>query len=231
MIVKRFMILGLVCAVAGALAAQSGSNSMTVEQSYLQETVEMMVIRDASQSGSREMKLVALEYISNALDRGSSNPEIHAALELLSLEGIRNQSRESGRLVNNFPDVRQKAATFLGRVGTPEARATLIRMSLDESEPAVITEAIKSLGLIGLNDNNETVDTIVWLFSQFHYSKPDNLLALSILDAFERISATTKEKLSTNAVQVVIRIAESNYVRPVKDRAKAMLSDMMSGGN
>ncbi|MDR1575229.1 MAG: HEAT repeat domain-containing protein, partial [Treponema sp.] len=177
--VKRFFIM---CAAAfigaGAVAAQTSNQEMSVEESYLQESIELMVIRETSRADSRDQKLVALEYISEAIERGNKSEDIHQALEYLSMEGIVNKTRENGRLVNNFPDVRRQAVRYLGEIGTAEAKNTLLKICLADNEPMVLQEAIKSLGAIGMNDNDETVSTITWIVSRFDVLYPDNLLAL-----------------------------------------------------
>jgi len=185
-----------------------------------------MIIREQSRAESRDMKLVALEYIGDAINRGNKGEEIRAALEYLSLEGIVNKTRENGRLVNNYPDVRTKAATYLGQLGTPEAKDTLVKVVLADNEPMVITEAIKSLATIGLNDNDETAAAISWIVTRFDVLNPDNLLALSALDAFEKLANANGGIKDPNVIRTIIRIAEGNYIRSVQDRAKALLMDM-----
>ena len=230
---KYFLLfLVLFAALTVTIAAQTrpgvtpGNQDMTVEQSYLQESVELMIIREQSRAESRDMKMVALEYISEAINRGNTNDEIRQALEFLSLEGLVNVTRENGRVVNNFPDVRLRAATYLGQLGTPEAKNTLIKMVAVDNEPMVLTEAIKSLGIIGINDNDETVNAISWTVNRFNNLNPDNLLALSAIEAFERLAASSGGIKDPAAVQTLIRIAEGSYIRPVQDRAREALSNM-----
>jgi len=227
---KRSLVFGMVFAVASTMAiVQVESQELTVEQMYLQESIELMIIREQSRSGSRDLKMVALEYIGDAIGRGNTGEEIHAALEFLALEGVRTQVRESGRLINNFPDVRVRAATRLGEMGTPQARDTLITMILADNEPMVISEAIRSLGIIGLDDNNETAHAISWVVARFDILNPDNMLAFSALDAFERLAAANGGMVSPTTITTIIRISEGNYIRPVRDRARALLSDFRGG--
>ena len=233
LILKRLMLFaGIFAIVPVVVMAQTrpgftpGSSEMTVEQSYLQESIELMIIREQSRAESRDMKLVALEYISDAIGRGNKGVEIHSTLEYLSFEGIVNPTRENGRVVNNFPDVRVRAATFLGKLATPEARTTLITMVQKDNEPMVLTEAIKSLGNIGEDKNGEAVNSIAWTINRFNNLNPDNLLALSAIEAFEKLSESNGGNLGQNAVQTLIRIAEGSYIRPVQDRARAALSDL-----
>ena len=144
LIFKRLLLLGMVFVMSAAtvMGQTADRGTTTVEQSYLQESVELMIIREQSRAESREMKMVALEYIGEAINRGNRGEEIRAALEYLSFEGIINRTHQNGRLMNNYPDVRVKAAFYLGELGTPEARDTLIRMARADNEPMVITEAI-----------------------------------------------------------------------------------------
>jgi hypothetical protein len=205
---------------------QSSSQEMSVEESYLQESIELMVIRETSRADSRDQKMVALEYIGEALGRGNKSEDIRQALEYLSLEGILNKTRENGRVVNNFPDVRRQAAKYLGELGTPEAKNTLLRMCVADNEPMVLQEAVKSLGDIGLNDNEETVNTISWIVTRFDVLNPDNLLALSAIDAFAKIAEKNNGIKDPNAIRMLLRIAEGPYIKPVQERAKQVALDL-----
>ena len=230
--IKRILILAAVFTVLPAIVmAQirpglTSNQEMSVEQSYLQESVELMIIREQSRTDSRDMKFVALEYIGDAINRGNKSDEIRAALDYLSMEGVVNIARENGRVVNNFPDVRKQAATYLGKLGTPEARTTLIKMVSADNEPMVITEAIRSLGTIGSNANDEVTRNIAWTVNRFHNLNPDNFLALSALDAFERIARANNGLRDRSAMEVIVKIAEGPYVRPVQERAKALLEEL-----
>jgi hypothetical protein len=228
---KRFSAFCAAALFAVSMVMGQNSNSgsdreMSVEESYLQESVELMVIRETSRADSRDQKLVALEYIGDAIGRGNTGEEVRTALEYLSMEGVMNKARENGRLVNNFPDVRRKSAEYLGELGTPEAKNTLLRIIVADPEPMVLQEAVKSLAKIGLNDNEETVGAIAWTFKRFDVLNPDNLLALSTVDAFDKIAAKNGGIRDPNAIQALIRIAEGPYIKPVQERAKQVLMDL-----
>jgi hypothetical protein len=228
---KRFFVAGVAILAAAALATGQSTGSdreLSVEESYLQESIELMIIREQSHADSREMKLIALEYIGDAIDRGNTGNEIRSALEYMGLEGIVNQTRENGRLVNNYPDVRAQAAAYLGALGTPEAKDTLIKMLLADSEPMVLTEAVKSLAKIGLNDNEETVNAISWVITRFDVLNPDNLLAFSALEAYDVIARKNGGLRDATAVRTIIRIAEGPYIKPVQERARQVLANLRS---
>jgi len=235
LILKRFLIMAAVILALPAMAraqAQTGPSAdtgeMSVEQSYLQESVELMIIRELSRSvpPSRDMKLVALEYIGDAIERGNRGDEILSALEFLSFEGVLDVTRENGRVANNFPDVRKVAATYLGKLGTPEAKDVLLKMVNRDNEPMVITEAIRSLGTIGTNERDEVTQTIVWTVNRFNVLNPDNFIALSALDAFSKIAASNNGIKDRAVLETILKISEGTYVRPVQDRARELLIEL-----
>ena len=92
-IVKRIGTLAVVlCAASFAVSAQANgagsasgsagsSKELSVEESYLQQSVELMIIREQVQSNNRDMKMVALEYIGDAIKSGRGGPEIEKSLE------------------------------------------------------------------------------------------------------------------------------------------------------
>ncbi len=214
----------------GVFAQTSGTNKkeMTVEESYLQQSVEMMIIREESRADSRDMKMVALEYIGDAISAGRTGPDIQQALDYLALEGIVNFAREggTGRVTNNYPDVRMRAAYYLGELGTEDAKNTLIKLVLAENEPMVITEAIKALTKVPNGDNDEVITAISWVVTRFDIINPDNLLALSALDAYEKIAEKNGGIKDPNAIRAILRIAEGPYIQPVRARALETLNNL-----
>jgi hypothetical protein len=223
---RVYAVFMAACVVVFPVAAQSATGEMSVEESYLQESIEMMVIREATRADSRDQKMVALEYIGEAIERGNKGEEVRQALEYLSMEGLLNKTRENGRLLNNYPDVRRQAARYLGELGTPEAKTALLKLCVAENEPMVLQEAVKSLGEIGLNDNEETINTIAWIVTRFDVLNPDNLLALAAVDAFAKIAEKNGGIKDLNSMRILNRIADGNYIKPVKDRARQVFNDM-----
>jgi hypothetical protein len=220
---KRFFLFVSIVSMPLWLATGQQTDEISVEESYLQESVENMIIREQSRAESREMKMIALQYIGEALDRGNKSEEIRQALEYMGLEGVLNQGRENGRLINNYPDVRRETAIHLGKMGTPEAKDTLLRMIYYDNEPMVLQEVVKSLADIGIDDNGRTISTIAWILQKFDNTNPDNLLALSAVEAFEKLSGSNGGLRDPNAIQMLIRISEGPYIRPVQMRAKQAL--------
>jgi HEAT repeat protein len=216
-----------VCVLAMGQNSGGGSREMSVEESYRQESVENMIIREQSRADSMEMKLIALEYIRDAIDRGNTGPEIQSALEYLAMEGILNVIREGNRVINDYPQVRLRAAEYLGDMGTPEAKNLLIRLVRIDKEPMVLQEAIKSLGRIETNDSSEIVSVISGVvIRRNNLNQPDNLLAFSVLDVYDKIAKANGGIQDPMVVQTVINIAEGNYSPTVRNRAKQVLSNL-----
>jgi hypothetical protein len=229
---KRLVVLGMIfAAVSFTVFGQSSTSSsqsgeMSVEESYLQQSVELMIIREQSRATSLDSKLLALEYIGDAIDNGNTGEEIQQSLEYLALEGIVNESRENGRLLNNYPEVRVRAAKYLGDLGTAEAKDTLMKLLMADREPMVLTETVKSLGNIGINDDEETVEAIAWIVTRFDVLVPNDLLALSALDAFEKLSESSEGPGNPSVIRTILRIADGNYVAPVRNKARTLLDSM-----
>ncbi|MCL2442525.1 MAG: HEAT repeat domain-containing protein [Treponema sp.] len=233
MLFRRFFILIVLTAIIVSTAAAQSSTrrEMTVEESYLQEAIELMIIRETARSETREQKLIALQYIGDALERGNTNDEIRQTLDYLCREGTTSVARENGRVVNNFPDIRRQAARYLGQIGTEEAAGSLISILRYEEEPAVIQEAIKSLGDIGINNNNETIMFIVDITRKFNNLNPDNLIALAAIDAFEKIARNNGGINYPEAIRLLNSIsANTVYVAGVRERARQLLAELRTYG-
>jgi hypothetical protein len=99
-------------------------------------------------------------------------------------------------------------------------------MCLADNEPMVLTEVVKSLAKIGINDNDETVNAISWIVTRFDVLNPDNLLALSALEAYEKLAETGSGIKDPAVIRTIIRIAEGNYIKPVQERAREVLADL-----
>jgi len=229
---RIFFLLFTALIAVTMLSAQSGGSrtsaneERTVEESYLQEAIELMIIREISQTSSLDQKLLALQYISDAIERGNKSEEICQTLEFLSMEGLMIQTRENGRLTNNFPLARREAAKHLGKMGTPEAQAALINICRYEAEPMVLQEAIKSLGDYPGSDNAKALEAIVWIVGRFDALNPDNMMALAAVDAIAKIAETNNGLKHPGAAQLLIRIIDGPYIRPVQNKARQVLSDL-----
>jgi hypothetical protein len=210
-------------------SSQDKKSETSVESEYL-SSVEDVVIAELANSDERDNKLVALQYLETAVKDGRTTPDMQAALDHLAGEGVTSESRTNGRLVNNFPDIRAKACDILANVKTEEAKSTLVKVALADNEPMVITAAVRSLGEIGINNNDEVVDTIAWANKKNAVLNPTSSLALEVLIAYEKLADTVQNK--GPMIQSVGQIATNyRYVTPVRTRALELLKKLQSSSS
>ena len=220
----KYVAAGLLAVAFTSAAAAQKSNESNVESEYL-SSVEDVVISELAASEERDNKLVALQYLETAISEGRATPDMMKALDSLAGEGITAQSRTNGRLVNNFPDIRAKACDILANVKTEESKDTLVKVALADNEPMVITAAIRSLGEIGINNNDEVSETIAWAQKKNAVLNPTSSLAFEVLVAYEKIADTVENK--GPMIQAIGQIATNyKYVTPVRTRALELLKKL-----
>ena len=224
---KHFIALIVTILIAvPALMGQARNSGMTVEEAYLQESIEMVILNSARSSTVEQEKLEALEHIGEMTRAGDISAEVFAVLEFFSLEGTLNQSRERGRLLNEFPAVRREAARHLGNVKTVESELALIRVCEIDPEPLVLQQAIVSLGNIGINQDNNAVNAIVRATTRFNsHGAPDNAIANAAVLSLDKIFQNNGT-LSTDAFNLLLTIASGPYATAVKERARELVTSV-----
>ncbi len=197
----------------------------SVEESFLQESLETMVIREQAQTENKDMKLVALQYVKQAIDGGRKNEDIRKSLEYLALENtnVVIRSAGTGRVLNDFPDIRAKACDYLGDFPSVATKDALVKVTLGDREPMVLSSAIRSLGKVGINDGDEVSQVIAYIINRFDILYPDNSLAFESLVALERIADKQGGLKDPAAIRAVMKIATGNYITPVKQKASELL--------
>ena len=97
----------------------------SVESEYLND-IDGDIIITLAESDEYDNKLVALQYLQGAIDDGNTSDAVIHALDKLSGEGLTNQTRTTGRLSNNFPEIRRQACLLMAKVPTEHSKNTLI---------------------------------------------------------------------------------------------------------
>jgi hypothetical protein len=209
-------------------APTSTSKEITIEELFL-KSVEMQILREKAFSEDYEIKVSALDDLEKKLNDGSyttTDQQVQFVLEYLALEGSGHITRESGHKTNDFPEVRRRAASLLGRLGTPEAKDALVRVLFIDSEPIVKAEAAYGLGVIGINKDNEVVDALAFAYNREDPTRPDNNLGYALCLAMEKIARKNGGINDPAAYQMLVRIAQGNYLRTVKTKALQVLDEL-----
>jgi hypothetical protein len=219
---------------AGMLPAQQAagagtSKEITIEELFLQ-SVEFQILREKAFSDDYDVKMSALDDLDKKVTDGTykaGDPQVEFVLEYLALEGSGHTVRESGRLINDFPEIRRRSANLLGKLGTDDAKNALIRVLLIDGEPMVQAEAAYALGVIGKNPDNQVVQALAFTYNRLDPSKPDNNLGYAICLAIEKIAQKTPGGIKDPAAyQMLVKIAGGNYLRTVKSKALQVLDEL-----
>lgn len=213
--------------LAGFAFAQEKESS--VESEYLND-VDGDIIMTLAESDEYDNKLVAIQYLAAALDDGNTSDAVIQALDRLAGEGLTTQNRTNGRLSNNFPEIRREACKLMAKVPTEHSKNTLISIAVADNEPMVIAAAVKSLGEIGINQNDETVEAIAFANRRNQVLNPTSSLALEVLNAFEMLGDSTENKKTM--IDAVARIStDYHYVTPVRQKAYKLLKSLSSSAD
>jgi len=218
----------ILCSVFAFAEEENTDSMMTVEEAYL-NSMEGVILKEMISSEGRDAKLVALQVIEEAIEGGRVSPELQKALDSLATVGLATVVRENGRVANNYPDVRMRACRLLGKVKNEQAKDTLMKVMYTDNEPSVIMEAVKSLGELGYNNNDEVVEMINFINRKFDIVNPTSSLALEVLNAYEKIAPSVKNK--QGMIDSIMRIANNySYITPVRNKALEVLRSIMAGG-
>ncbi len=233
---KIVLVAGLVSMCTFAFAqeqkvqrkTQPTKTETSVEDDYLSE-VDGVVIMALAQSEEYDNKLVAMQFLEEAVDKGNINADIMNALNQLAGEGIASQSRTNGRLMNNFPDIRRRACLALGKVKTEESKNYLVKITLAENEPMVIAAAVNSLGEIGINSNDEVVDAISFANRRNQILNPTSSLAYEVVDAYAKLADSTQnKKIIIDSLGKIA--ADYHYNSAVRNKALKTLKQLNDNG-
>ena len=222
---KKVFAASAMMHLAGFAFAQSEKES-SVESEYLND-VDGDIIMTLAESDEYDNKLVAIQYLQAALEDGNTSDAVIQALDRLAGDGLTTQNRTNGRLMNNFPEIRREACKLMAKVPTEHSKNMLISIAVADNEPMVIAAAVKSLGEIGINENDEAVDAIAFANRRNQVLNPTSSLALEVLNAFEMLADSTENKKTI--IDDVSRIStDYHYVTPVRQKAYKLLKKLSS---
>ena len=225
---KKVFAASAMMLLAGFAFAQSEKES-SVESEYLND-VDGDIIMTLAESDEYDNKLVAIQYLQAALEDGNTSDAVIQALDRLAGDGLTTQNRTNGRLMNNFPEIRREACKLMAKVPTEHSKNMLISIAVADNEPMVIAAACKSIGEIGIKENDEAVDSIAFANRRNQVLNPTSSLALEVLNAFEMLADSTENKKTM--IDAVARIStDYHYVTPVRQKAYKLLKKLSSSSD
>ena len=243
------VVLGVIVSVdrigAQDQADASGGRELTIEEIFLRQQVEVRVLREQAFTDDREIKFRSLDIIASRISEQGPFIEGQALydqyefiLEYLALEGITLRRVEGIQSPTDFPLVRQRAVRLLGDLGGSRAKDALVTVLFNEDESTVRSEAVPSLGRIGMNQNNEVLETLAIIVHRIDPERADEMLAFSAIKAIEDITLNRREIADSvgrdeteaaiqTAIQVLLEIAQGRYRQEIKDEALRVLTKLL----
>jgi hypothetical protein len=217
------IVIFLACVMSAALLFAQQRTERTAEEEYLNSSVEILISILAGQD-DLQSKIDALDEAEKIIESGKATEGIRKTVEGLAGEGTKRESRTSGRLVNNFFEVRLKACDLLARIHTEPSKEALKQVLSVEKEPTVLAAAIRGLGDIGLNDDDDAVVAIRDALRKNSAVNPNGGLAVSALEAFDKLAPTVSSPAQRKDMLDAIAGVSGNasYNRDVRDRAREL---------
>ena len=236
---KKIVFLIIIAMISSSLFAQAQkkqtSSETTVEQIYLSTSIEVAIATELAAADTREQKFIALDTIGQMVSDGKikqDDQQINNVLTNLAGEGTFVTVREGSRKINDFPEVRARAAEILGELGGEKSKNTLIDITVKENEPFVLAQIVYSLGVIGLNDNNESLIAIARVLeaNSKRAPLPDDNLAVASLLAIEKIAAKNNgfpaEPDPKYLYRAIIEVQQGNYSTNVRKWAANLITKL-----
>lgn len=224
---KKTILLGLILTLCLNLFAQEE----TVEDLYLKLSAETRIIDSQAQSASRQLKTMAIDDLTAMNEEGRLNgndPAVMNIITNLGSEGTGIISTSNGRIINNFPMVRQKSAKLLGNINTQQSADALISLSLIETESMVLSEIIVGISKNTVVEPKVVVDTVARLMEVHGNKNRDHNFAFAFLLAVENMNENGIDIGNPAIFQLVseMTLPESGYIQVVRDKALTVLKDM-----
>ncbi len=224
------LLLILLVSISAAYAQNTGEQRdkpATIEELYLQSG-DIMIMREMAFIDDRDMKIQSLNMIEESIKDGTfstGDPGAHFVLDYLSEEGISRVIKENNRLVNYYPTVRREACRLLGELGGENSKATLINVLKVDDDPVVLAEAAYALGVIGIDEEGEVSKAIAFALQNQDQLVPNDNFAHASLLAIEKLIEKNGSLNNREVYSAVVQIAQnSNYIRPVKEKAYQVIS-------
>ncbi len=142
-------------------------------------------------------------------------------LEYLASDCITRPYRRNTILVNNFAVIRSRADALLGVAGDFKTQEILINLLNYEWDPHAIREIIKSIGILGYNQENKTIKALFDYYKATRSVYGDGY-RMVILEAVKNIYHYTGI-LKNEGVQLVLQVFRDSSSKQVREDALTLL--------
>jgi hypothetical protein len=220
--------------IVSASAAQDSGGKASDGGNQRQPRLDLTGFKTVYGSDGLELRKRILAGIGETIAQGNTGDDIYTALEYMSMEGLKNRAMERGVMLNNYPDIRREVAIQLGKAGTAKATEILIKICNSETDHYVLMETFKSLGDIGINENDLTVKNIIWALRKYNPRSPDGIsdqVVLAAINALEKIDkkddGIQSQKELNDVHDFLSRVSIGQFYRPTQDRAKQVMAEML----
>lgn len=229
--IALILVLGLALIISPIFSQNQSSSKQastgkekTIEELYLTQNIELQIIRNQATSSDWRVKDLAIQNLkAMASDKRISDENPGA---LIILETLAKQ--EQGPNTKNFNLIRKDACSILGDVGGTRAQKILIDVMMSEDEPMVLAEAVYALGKIGNDKDGEVFNRMMWILHKENSKPtPDNNFAFASLLTIEKIGKANEGVKHPEALNILIEMIESNYIRDVKLKAADVISKLL----
>jgi hypothetical protein len=137
--------------------------------------------------------------------------------------GLVTRVLQNQRLVNDFPDLRARAAALLGRVGSIASRSALLDAVGAETDGVALAAEIRALGAIASDGDGRSLREIVRAFARRAGLPPDSRLASAVVDSIGRIAIYAGTLGEPSAVAALLAISRGSYDPAVRSAAESVL--------
>ncbi len=211
-------------------AGKDKAGTVSIEELYLSQEVEVQVLRTQALSNSRETKMMALQNIRQMVEDKRITPdskEVMALLEAMAGEGVFRITRSDGAVANYFPDVRREAVELLGKVGGKDAKTMLLKVSQEDKEPMVLAEAVYAMGRMATADDKDMLQFLTKVMMRNNSRvAPDNNLAFSCLLTIEKLAVKFKGIADPELIGALLDTASGVYLKDVRMKAIQVISEL-----
>ncbi len=223
---KSTILIGLLLTTSFFIFSQEE----TVEDLYLKVSAETRIIDSQASSPSRDLKGMAIDDLTAMNEEGRLNgddPFVMRIITNLGSEGTGIISTSNGRIINNFPIIRQKSAKLLGNINTQQAADALIELGDIETESMVLSEIIVSISKNTVADPDTVVDTVARLM-EVNGSARDHNFAYAFLIAVENLNNNGVEINNNKIFELLssMTLPDSGYIQVVTDKAIEVLRNI-----